>query len=75
MILQALTEHYETLAAQGKIAKPGWADAKISFALYINDAGELERTASVKTEQGKGRTPPPGHLPAGPGKTHGGYPP
>ena len=46
MILQALTEHYEPLAAQGKIAKPGWADAKISFALYINDAGELEQTAS-----------------------------
>ncbi len=59
MILQALTEHYETLAAQGKIAKPGWADAKISFALYINDAGELERTASVKTEQGKKAVPLP----------------
>lgn len=55
MILQALTEHYEALAAQGKIAKPGWADAKISFALCINDAGELERVASVKTEQARGK--------------------
>lgn len=55
MILQALAEHYEALAEQGKIARPGWADAKISFALYIGDDGELERVASVKTEQTQGK--------------------
>lgn len=55
MILQALVDHYETLAAQGKIARPGWADAKITFALYINDAGELEQVASVKIEQERGK--------------------
>ena len=26
MILQALVEHYEDLAAQGKLARPGWSD-------------------------------------------------
>lgn len=55
MILQALTEHYEALAAQGKIARPGWADAKISFALCLGESGELERVASTKTEQTQGK--------------------
>ena len=55
MILQALGEYYEALAAQGKIAKPGWADAKISYALCINNAGELERVVSVQTEQLRGK--------------------
>ena len=35
MILQALTRYYENLLAQGKIDPPGWAPAKISFALYL----------------------------------------
>ena len=55
MILQALTEHYEALAAQEKIARPGWADAKISFALCLGESGELERVASTKTEQTQGK--------------------
>lgn len=55
MILQALTEHYEALVSQGKLARPGWADAKISFALGINDAGELTQVFSQKTEQTRGK--------------------
>ena len=55
MILQALVEHYEDLAAQGKLARPGWSDANISYALYINDAGELEQVASLKNEVERGR--------------------
>lgn len=54
MILQALTEYYEALVSQGKLAPPGWADAKISFALGINDAGELTQVFSLKTEQSRG---------------------
>lgn len=57
MILQALTEHYETLVSQGKVAEPGWANEGVSFALYINDAGELEQVASLKTEQMRGKKP------------------
>lgn len=55
MILQALVEHYEDLAAQGKLARPGWSDANISYALYINDAGELEQVVSLKNEVERGK--------------------
>ena len=43
MILQALTKLYEDLAKQGRIARPGWSKTKISYALCINDKGELEQ--------------------------------
>lgn len=55
MILQALVEHYEDLAAQGKLARPGWSDSNISYALYINDAGELEQAVSLKREEERGK--------------------
>ena len=68
MILQALVEHYEDLAAQGKLARPGWSDANISYALYINDAGELEQAVSLKREEERGKkkvlAPRPMSLPA-----------
>ena len=54
MILQALVEHYETLAAQGRLDRPGWAKSKISFALEINGAGELTQTIPMKTEEPRG---------------------
>lgn len=50
MILQALAEHYESLVAQGKLDKPGWVKAKISYALCINDRGELEQVDIVKIQ-------------------------
>ena len=43
MILQALNRYYEDLARDGKIARPGWAKAKISYALCIGGSGELEQ--------------------------------
>ena len=55
MILQALVKEYEALAKQGKIAKPGWGNAKVSYAMYINDSGKLLRIVSVKTEQQRGK--------------------
>ena len=60
MILQALVEHYEDLAAQGKLARPGWSDANISYVLYINDAGELEQVVDIRAvpEDGKGKPRP-----------------
>ena len=55
MILQALVDYYEDLAAQGKIAKPGWGEAKISYALDISAKGELLgiRTLLNQVTQGK----------------------
>ncbi len=55
MILQALVEHYEDLLTLGKLARPGWSDSRISYALYINDAGELEQAVSLKTEEDRGK--------------------
>ena len=55
MILQALVEHYEDLTARGKLARPGWSDTNISYALYINDAGELEQAVSLKREEERGK--------------------
>lgn len=60
MILQALTEYYETLAALGKLERPGWSEANISYAMYINDVGELEQVADIRQvpENGKGKLKP-----------------
>lgn len=55
MILQALTRYYEDLRAQGKIAAPGWAPAKISLALYINENGELTQIVPTMVEGTKGK--------------------
>ena len=55
MILQALTEYYETLAQSGKISPPGWGDVKVSYALCIGDDGALEQVISVQTPQQKGK--------------------
>ena len=55
MILQALTKHYEALAEQGKLARPGWSDTKVTFALAIDDSGELTQVLSLKTEQTRGK--------------------
>ena len=46
MILQALTRYYEDLLSRGEIAAPGWAPAKISLALYINENGELTQISA-----------------------------
>ena len=55
MILQSLTAYYETLAAQGRLDRPGWAGAKISYALQINGEGELEQVILLKYEQERGK--------------------
>ena len=33
MILQALTNYYETLLTQGKITPPGWATIRVSYGI------------------------------------------
>ena len=42
MILQALVAYYNKLAARGEISKPGWAKAKISWAIELGDDGMVE---------------------------------
>lgn len=58
MILQALTRYYETLADQGKIARPGWAKSRVSYALCLNMDGELVQVIPLLEETG-GKKPQP----------------
>ena len=51
MILQALVSYYESLAAKGLIARPGWGVAKVSYALELSAAGELLEVHSLKIEE------------------------
>ncbi len=70
MILQALAQYYEDLAKQGKIARPGWARTKISYALCINESGELEQVIPLlEATEGKKPQPQQFDLPAPVGRT------
>jgi len=55
MILQSLVSHYEALAAKGQIARPGWAQVKVSWALNINEAGELISVLPLKEQSADGK--------------------
>lgn len=55
MILQALVDYYEALAAKGKVAKPGWGMAKISYALNIDAQGDLLNVIPLLIPQKKGK--------------------
>ena len=55
MILQALVRHYEDLLKRNSVSPPGWCEMGISYALYIDDAGNLTHVSSVKTEQLRGK--------------------
>jgi CRISPR-associated protein Csd1 len=58
MILQALTQYYEDLVKQEKIARPGWAVQKVSYALCISETGELEQVVPL-LEEIEGKKPQP----------------
>lgn len=55
MILQALVKYYQDMAAQGKIAEYGWGPAKISYALCIDEEGNLLQVVSLKEESSNGK--------------------
>lgn len=55
MILQALASYYEVLREKGVLAEPGWAPAGISYALEINDEGEITGLYNLKIEVPKGK--------------------
>ena len=68
MILQALTQLFEDLAQQGKIGRPGWSSAKISYPLCLSAQGQLESVVPLLTETLVGKKtqlrPTPMELPA-----------
>lgn len=51
MILKALTKYYEALAAKGEIARVGWANEKVSFALNIDLKGVLINLMPLQNEE------------------------
>lgn len=55
MILQALTDYYAVLAAQGRIAQLGWNPVKVSFVICITDDGVPVRVTDIRTEQSGGK--------------------
>lgn len=55
MILQALVNYYEELAQQGKVAKLGWCQAKVSHAIELNEDGTIKTIISLKTEVERGK--------------------
>ena len=55
MILQALTGLFEDLAQQGKIARPGWSPAKISYALCLDPSGALTYVVPLLAETTVGK--------------------
>lgn len=55
MILQALTRLFEDLAEQGKIARPGWSPTKISYALCLDETGELTYVVPMLREEQVGK--------------------
>ena len=55
MILQALTEHYEKLAEEGKVSREGWCQAKVSYAINLSKDGEITGIVSLKEEHERGK--------------------
>ena len=55
MILQALVQHYENLAKEDKVPKPGWCFAKVSFAIDLNKDGSIKAIISLKHEEERGK--------------------
>lgn len=55
MILQALTGLFEDLVQQGKLSKPGWSPAKISYALCLDSAGALTYVVPLLSEKTFGK--------------------
>jgi len=61
MILQSLAAYYDSLAQQEKLDRPGWNKVKVSFALELDESGNLVRIHSLREERelGKKKVPMP----------------
>ena len=55
MILQALNRYYDRLVEAGTLERPGWSPAKVSYALQIDDEGNLIRVISLLHEEERGK--------------------
>lgn len=55
MILQALTRYYENLLAQGGAVRPGWAKAKVSYGLELDEQGQVVQLLHLQEQVIKGK--------------------
>lgn len=55
LILESLVSLYEDLIARNLIARPGWLQTKIGYALCINKDGDLDRVQSLFVSDGEGK--------------------
>lgn len=55
MILQALVQYYEDLLTNGKITRPGWTSAKVSWALELDENGQLMALHPLQQEEKRGK--------------------
>ena len=58
MILQALVRCYESLAAAGKLEKPGWSMVKVSWGLELTPEGQIRRLWPLELADEKGKKRP-----------------
>lgn len=55
MILQSLVEYYEALVEKGKVAKPGWCDAKVSYGVELSIDGKIQNILCFKEASANGK--------------------
>lgn len=55
MILQSLNRYYDRLVRDGKLERPGWQPVKVSYALQINDDGQLVHVLPRMREAERGK--------------------
>lgn len=55
MILQALTQYYEDLLRLGEITPAGWSKAKVSYALELDDSGQIQYLYDLQSEEQRGK--------------------
>ena len=56
MILQSLVSYYDCLVERGLVSPPGWSDVNVSYALQINESGDLKHIVSLKDgDEGKAK--------------------
>ncbi|MGN0763963.1 MAG: type I-C CRISPR-associated protein Cas8c/Csd1, partial [Aristaeellaceae bacterium] len=55
MILQALVRHYDQLTQKGKLSRPGWLEVRVSYAIRLNQEGQLMALMDVREEKEQGK--------------------
>lgn len=55
MILSALTNYYEQLLKEEKVGKDGWSFAKVSYAITIDESGQVRGIQSLLKQEQRGK--------------------